>query len=261
MMQFNTGRVAGKRGAVIGAAPSHVARFASFFDAAALMPSAPKTFGHYANLPALGMLGNDTVSDCVVAMAAHRSMYWNAAAGRRVNYSTESILKTYGEATGYNPLVPFSDRGTDMSQFPDYWQKTGILDADGNRHKIDLWVTLELGDWDNFVLACWLFDGCDMGVALPGDAERMFEVGQPWNGANHGAQGDGHGIAAYGINSKADLVVATWGALQAIDRPWWEAYTVWLDCPVSLEALGTKDLSPEGYDRPALLEYARKLRQ
>jgi hypothetical protein len=253
-------RPTGKRGAVFGARPPHAATFAAFFDAANL-PAPPASFGHYKNLGPLGMLANDRLSDCVVAMACHRVMYWAAAAGRQVTFSDASAISTYSEATGYSPIVPFSDQGTDMSAFPDYWQRTGILDAHNNRHRIDLWVTLELGDWDNFIQACWLFDGCDMGVALPSDAESMFAAGHPWWGANHGAQGDGHGVAAYGINSKGSLVLATWGDLQACDRAWWEAYTVWLDCPVSIEALDAKGLSPEGYDRAGLLDYARRLRQ
>ena len=253
-------RIAGKRGALFGAKPAHAAPFSAFFDAA-LLPAPPASFGHYANLPELGMLGNDRLSDCVVAMAAHRLMYWNAAAGRRVEFSEENVIRTYREVSGYNPMIPFSDRGVDMSTFPDYWQRTGVLDAAGERHRIDLWVTLELGNWDNFVLACWLFDGCDMGVGLPQDAEAMFSAGHPWWGPSHGDQGDGHGVAAYGVNSKGSLVIATWGALQAVDRAWWEKYTVWLDCPVSIDALGAKEISPEGYDRAALLAYARKLRQ
>lgn len=253
-------RPAGLRGAKFGARPAHALTFAEVFDPR-ILPTPPASFGHYRRLGPIGMLGNDRLSTCVPAMAAHRVMYWRAGVEDQAIFDDASVVATYREVSPYSPFIPFSDQGTDMSTFPDHWQRVGILDAAGQRHRIDLWVTLEIGDWKNFVLAMWLCDGADLGVALPRDAEAMFSAGKPWHGANHGPQGDGHGIAGFGINSHGDLVVGTWGALQAIDREWWSAYTVWLDAPISIEALDRKGLSPEQYDREAIEFYVRKLRQ
>jgi hypothetical protein len=253
-------RTAGRRGAKFGAAPHHLPTFGAFFDAKQL-PTPPPTFGHYHGLGSnIGMLGNDRTSDCVFAMGAHRSMYWLAPQGIVPHFTDASVVSSYAEMTGYSRWLPWSDRGADMSQFPAWWMKHGILDGAGKRHKCDAAVTLELGNWDQFVLACWLFDGVDIGVALPLDAETMFERGTPWEGAKHGAQGDGHGIAGFGINSKGLLVTGTWGGLQAIDRAWWEAYVVWLDCTFSMEALDAKGLSPEGFDRAGLLGYMARFK-
>jgi hypothetical protein len=251
-------RTAGKRGAKFGSA-AHLPKFSAFFDAAAL-PQPPVAFGHYHDIGSLGMLGNDRLGDCVFAMGAHRSMYWLAPRGIRPYFTDASVSTSYGEMTGYTPFNPFSDQGTDMALFPQWWKNHGILDGSGNRHKCDAYVTLELGNWNEFVLACWLFDGVDIGVALPDDAERTFSRGLPWAGSGHGAQGDGHAIAGFGINRLGLLVAATWGALQGVDRAWWEAYTVWLDCTFSLEALDTKGVSPEGFDRLGLTKYLAGLR-
>ena len=254
-------RPAGRRGAKFGTAASaaRLPRFGAFFDAAEL-PTPPPAFGHYHAMGPLGMLGNDRTGDCVFAMGAHRSMYWLAPKAVQPYFTDASVTTSYGEMTGYTPWNPLSDQGTDMSLFPEWWMKHGILDGSGNRHKCDAYVTLELGNWNQFVLACWLFDGVDIGVALPHDAENMFSRGLPWAGANHGAQGDGHAIAGFGINSKSLLVAGTWGALQGIDRAWWEAYTVWLDCTFSIEALDAKGVSPEGFDRVGLAKYMARLR-
>lgn len=252
-------RKAGRRGATFSSDGAHLPKFGAFFDAAAL-PKPPPSFGHYRGLGALGMLGNDKTSDCVFAMAAHRSMYWLAPQGARPTFTAASVIQSYGEMTGYRWWKPFSDQGTDMTKFPEWWMKHGILDAAGNRHRCDAFVTLELGNWDQFVLAMWLFDGVDIGVALPADAERLFQQGRPWTGIYHGPQGDGHGIAGYGINSAGMLVAATWGDLQAIDRLWWHEYVVWLDCTFSMEALDAKGLSPEGFDRAGLESYMARFR-
>src|SRR5262249_14222720 len=115
-------RTPGMRGAKFGARPSHVLAFTDLFDATAL-PKPPPTFGHYQRLGPLGMMMNDKLSCCVVAMAQHRIMYWRAAAGGKATFNDDVTVANYREVSPYSPFIPFSDQGVDMSTFPDHWQR------------------------------------------------------------------------------------------------------------------------------------------
>lgn len=228
-------------------------KMADFFDISKIV--VPTIFGHYNRLPALGMLGNEYVGCCVEAGAAHHVMYWCAAAGRPIpQFTDDNVYSDYSAATGYNKLNPFSDQGTDMSAWTQYFKKPGIIDAAGVRHTIvDYVVTVEVGNWDKLMLAMYLFDGAGIGVDLPQSAMTQFDAHQPFTIVAGSPSEGGHYMAGFGRNSKQQAVVGTWGDLQGITKEWYERFNDETNAYISLELLDTKTgLTPENYDKTGL---------
>jgi hypothetical protein len=113
------------------------------------LPMPPKVFGHEDLIGAnWEMLGNDHYGDCVWAGAAHETMLWNKEADRTITFSNESVLKDYSAVTGFNKTDPNSDQGIDVEVAASYRRKTGVLDAQGKRHKVIAYLALTTGNPD-----------------------------------------------------------------------------------------------------------------
>jgi hypothetical protein len=141
-------------------------KLANYIDTSVL-PKPPAEFGHERLVTQWGMLGNDNAGCCVWSGAGHEVMLWNREAGKTVNITTTSTLRNYSLVTGYDPNDPSTDQGTDMQAAASYRLKTGLLDADGKRHKIGAYVALKPGDLTELWYATYLFDGVGIGVEFP----------------------------------------------------------------------------------------------
>jgi hypothetical protein len=183
-------------------------KFAMVFNADVL-PTPPKAFGHE-NLMADGNwhgLGNDSVSCCVFAGAAHEHMLWTMVGGQpRSRFTVKDVLSDYSAVTGYDPAKPDSDQGTDMQVAAAYRQKTGILDATGARHKIDAYAALRVGDLDELALATWLFGACGCGFQIPSSAEAQFDAGEPWDIVAGDTTVGGHYVPCLSGDTKISLL-------------------------------------------------------
>ena len=255
-------RKAGKLGKrpVNVAARRQMARFGDFFNAAKL-PTPPALFGNPGLVSDWGMLANDSVGDCVIAGAMHQVMYWNALMGNGTPRFTDAdAIDDYSGATGYVPDNPLTDQGTDMSAFPNYWKNPGLRDAIPNRHVIvDANVSLKVGDWNELLLAAYLFDGVGIGVNLPQSAEDQFNNGQPWTVVSGSSVIGGHYVFGIGPQSPGNVTIVTWGATVPMTRAWYEEYNDETNAYISLEMLNAKGLSAEGYDRAGLENYIASL--
>jgi hypothetical protein len=146
------------------------------------LPTPPKVFGHEALIGAnWEMLGNDQYSDCVWAGAAHETMLWNKEAARTVTFNNQTVLKDYSAVTGFNPKDPNTDQGTDMQVAASYRRKTGVLDANGKRHKVVAYLALPPGNPDQLALAIYLFGATGIGIKFPNTAIDQFNAGKPWD--------------------------------------------------------------------------------
>lgn len=184
-------------------------KLANYLDTSVL-PPLPKEFGHESLVQNWGMLGNDTAGCCVWSGAGHEVMLWNAEAGHPVNITTTSTLKNYSLVTGYDPITGANDNGTDMQKAAAYRQKTGLLDADGNRHKIGAYVALKPGNLTELWYALLLFDGVGIGVEFPSQWMDAFNAGKPWGAVRNPQIEGGHYISGVAKRSAAPKIV-TWG--------------------------------------------------
>lgn len=185
-------------------------KLTNYIDTTAL-PKPPKEFGHERLVTNWGVLGNDTAGCCVWSGAGHEVMLWNREAGKTANITTTSTLHNYSLVTGYNPNDPSTDSGTDMQVAAKYRQKTGLLDADGKRHKIGAYVALNPGDVNELWYATYLFDGVGIGVEFPNQWMDAFNQGKPWDKVRKPSIGGGHYITAPS-KRVGNSIIITWGA-------------------------------------------------
>jgi|ERR1700722_1972994 len=232
-------------------------KFSTYFNAEALPKPPDGPFGHSGLIrkvgTAWGMLGNDQYGCCVLAGAGHETKQWNAERGIAVPIDAANTLSDYSAITGFNPLNPLSDQGTDMVVAADYRKKTGIVDAEGKRHVIDAYLALKVGDLDELYLATWLLGAVGVGITVPASCEAQFRAGTIWTNVPGDPIVGGHYIVCVDRNSKGLPVFVTWGGDQASDEAWYKQNNDEVLGYVSLEALDAKGLSPEQFNRAQLI--------
>lgn len=225
------------------------------------LPTPPATFGHdgLVQYAGWGVLGNDRWGDCYWAGAAHEHMLWTrAGAGPAAAFSEQGVLSDYSAETGFAG-TPETDDGTDLQQGAAYRQKTGIVDASGQRHRIAAYMSLKVGDWDELMLAAWLFGAVGVGVNYPSSADDQFDAFQPWDYVNGVNTQGGHYVPVFGRNHAGCATLVTWGRTQTMTREFYEHYndeSVVYFCP---EYVDKNKLSPEGFDAVALGRYLKEL--
>jgi hypothetical protein len=227
--------------------------FADFVTASKL-PPLPSTFGDENLISATGwgMLGNDSVGDCVLAGGDHETMLWNKARGKTVSFTAANALSDYSAITGYNPDDPSSDQGTDVRTALNYRKKTGLIDSAGHRHKIDGYMALEPGNLSHVKEGAYLFEAVGIGIEFPASAMTQFNKGQPWSVVSGAKIEGGHYIPIVGFDGTY-LYIVTWGKLQKMTVQFFTKYCDEAYALFSLEMLNSSKKSREGFDETALL--------
>lgn len=234
-------------------------KFEDFFDASKL-PRPPEAFGHYRGVDNFHVLGNDKFGNCVWAGAAHEHMLWTSTWGRkRSRFTTRDVLSDYSAVTGFDPSKPETDQGTDVKTAASYRRKTGIVDATGRRHKIDSYVALEIGNVDQLFLAMWLTGASGIGFQLPREARNAFDAQQPWAVPNKAHVEGGHYVSGVGRAESGNIVIVTWGKTQEVTPDFYERFNDETIAYISLEIIGQKNLSPEGFDADGLRMHLKNL--
>ena len=227
-------------------------KFADFFDASKL-PTPPAVFGHQAAVPQFFGLGNDKYGCCVFAGAAHETMIWSLEGGRpRARFTIQDVLSDYSAVTGFDITKPDTDQGTDMQTAASYRRKTGILDATGRRHKIDSYLAMQIGNVDELVLAIWLMGAAGIGLQLPSQAMDAFDVGAVWAVPSKPTIEGGHYVPGVGRDKDGNILVVTWGKVQAMTSEFYARFSDENCAYISLEILNDKNLSPEGFNADGL---------
>lgn len=229
-------------------------RLASYLDTAEL-PPVPALIGNFSAWPQnFRMLANDSVGCCVEAGAAHETMLLKADAGYSVPmFSNSVILKDYQDCgSGYKVGDESTDQGTDVQQYAAYRQNTGILDAAGVRHKINIYTALQVGNVNELALAVYLFGCVGIGVQLPNYAMDQFARFEPWSVQSDNGTAGGHYIPLIGRNSIGNWICVSWGRLQALTPSFISSFMDEGLAFVSQERLNAKGISPQGFDYAGL---------
>lgn len=214
------------------------------------LPTPPKVFGHQGLVGASwGMLGNQNYGDCVWAGAAHETMLWNKEANQTAVFSDVGVLGDYSAVTGFKKGDPNTDQGTDVQVAASYRRKTGVLDANGKRHKVTAYLALSPGNLDQLVLGMYLFGAVGIGFRFPDSAMAQFNAGKPWDVTPGPAPTDGHYVPGVGRDAKGNIIVVTWGKLQLMTPRFYKKYCDEVVAYVSEEMLQPpKEISLEGLD-------------
>lgn len=229
-------------------------KFGAYFSASNL-PAVPAVFGRPWMVRQWGVLANDVFGDCVWAGAAHETMLLRADAGYPAPpFMNSNVLADYSAVTGFDKSKPETDQGTDLQVAAAYRQKTGIMDAAGTRHTIDIYTALHVGDLSQIALAAYLFGAVGIGVNLPSSAEDQFNAAEPWHVVPGDTLTGGHYIPLVGRNSRGDFLVVTWGRLQAVEAAWLQANMDEGIAYVSPDRLNAQGVSPENYSAAQLAD-------
>jgi hypothetical protein len=202
---------------------------------------------------------NDQLGDCAIAGSIEEVRLANALRGVTVNFDDDSALKNYEAIAGYNPDDPASDGGTDVHELYDYRKSTGIVDADGNYHKILAYAGLTPGNWDELLIALSMFDMVGIGIQVPDYCQDQFEAGQPWHleHGRHSIEG-GHYVSACGATDINTAQLYTWGAVGGITSPFYSAYST-VSVVALTDEIFEEGKTPEGLDAAKLAKVLPEL--
>lgn len=189
------------------------------------------------------MFCNNVIGDCAIAGSIEEVRLANAIRGVDVTFTDKTAVENYASITSYqpgpeiegfnddgsaveNPDAPQNptDDGTDVHDLYTYRQTTGLVDADGNTHKIVGYAGLTPGDWDELLIALSLFQMVGIGIKVPDYAETQFEAGQPWHlqRGRHQIVG-GHYIPVVDAANDSEAGLFTWGAHGGITAGFYSA--------------------------------------
>jgi hypothetical protein len=207
-----------------------------------------------------GMLGNDSVGDCVVADDGHQVLLWtaNQPSGKIVVPTTADALAYYSALTGYDGTPgDASDQGCDPVANADYLKATGIT-VGGVVHKVDAWVPVDPSNAAGLKWATHLFGGVKFCVNLPQSAETQFGAGQPWTVlADDGGILGGHDIlnVYYYTDAQGNLwwLPVTWGQTQTTSEPWRAKYLDMAIAVLSKDFVNQQGMDAAGLDYSSLV--------
>ena len=194
---------------------------------------------------ALGMLGNDSVGDCVCAGAFHAQQIWEGdAQGVQTSFSTQDALAMYSSISGYTPNNPNSDVGATLLSGLQYWSKTGL---DG--YKLAAYAQI---DATNVALVqeCIAFFGAVYcGLNVPSSAMTQFDQGQPWSVVSRSRIEGGHCVPLVGYDTAAGtFTCVTWGAYQKLTTDFYQRYFDEAWQPVDEDWVSKSGRTPSGLD-------------
>ncbi|WP_407308123.1 hypothetical protein [Desulfosporosinus sp. SB140] len=212
------------------------------------LPPIPASFGHQSLVSDWGMLGNDTVGDCVIAGSDHEAMLWTAEGSTEASFTVSNAISDYSAITGYNPNDPNTDQGTDVRTALQYRQKTGTIDVSGKRHKIAAYLLLDQSNLLNELLeSAYLFSAVGIGINFPDSAMDQFNNGQPWSVVRGSQIEGGHYIPVVGYDGSY-IYCVTWGQVQKMTVDFLTTYCEEAWAILSQEFINGKGVSPEGFN-------------
>jgi hypothetical protein len=203
------------------------------------LPPTPKVpFGYGTIFNDWGMLGNDDYGDCVFAGRDHETMLFNKLAKHQVAFTRENALSDYSAVTGFDPNDPNTDQGTYPRDAFDYSRTTGLVDVNGQRHKIDAFVQIPPGDF-NLMLACvYTFGAVGIGFEFPNSAMAQFNNNQVWDVVSGARIEGGHYVPIVGTTDPANKATCiTWGKRQQMTKAFYQKYNDESWVPLTKEAL------------------------
>ena len=196
-----------------------------------------------------GMLANDRIGDCVIAMMLHSIEDFHLDAGTPVPAFTDAdAISVYSAITGYNPKDPSSDRGTDENAAMRYWEHSGLKTSDGASHTIVATVAVDPGNLNECRIAIDEFIDLQIGIALPISAQGQTEwtvVGDGKTGNSAPGSWGGHGIPYREYDAETFKCV-TWGAELLLTVPFHQDYAQEAHVVVTKEMLSRSGVGPSG---------------
>lgn len=187
-------------------------QLARYVDDDELLPKVPRSIEWSAGVASWPMYANDRLGDCTCAAVAHMEEAWSANAGRAETPVEHEVIDLYW-ATGPE------DDGRYCLDILNYWQKTGF-----RKERIRAFVQIDPHKREHVALACWMFGGVYVGLALPLSAQAQTDEWKVSHGskAERGSWG-GHCVNLVDYLSHGPVCV-TWGRLMPMTWAFLETY-------------------------------------
>lgn len=196
-----------------------------------------------------GMLANDRIGDCVIAMMLHSIEDFHLDSGTPVpSFTDADAISIYSEITGYNPKDPSSDRGTDENAAMRYWEQPGLKTSPAGSHSIVATVAVDPTNLNECRIAIDEFVDLQIGIALPISAQRQTGwtvVGDGKTGKSAPGSWGGHGIP-YREYDPETFNCVTWGAELLLTVPFHQGYAQEAHVVVTNEMLNKSGVGPSG---------------
>ena len=230
-----------------GCNPSHpgVLMRAMFVPAhLAALPPPPDEYDADGGCNQYRMFLNDTYGDCVVAEFANTILGLTYAThGTPTNIKDSDVKSNYFAQTGGR------DIGLDLASALDYWNKHGLVDANGTLHKPDVYGGVDPNNIEEFNTACYYCDGLDIAISTPSSFMNSDDGDVvDWKGGNPG--GIDHCVRISG-RRKSDgcFKLITWGGIRWATERWILACTgeAWAT-PLIGDRLTPGGVTLEGFD-------------
>lgn len=211
-------------------APSRRLMFSSFAKPSLPEPPAYVHRGKAARPCLSDVYGNDSLSDCTAAGAAHGMGIWRGNAGNNDPAPTyDQVIDFYSATTGYVRGQPQTDQGGDEVSVLNHWRDEGFF-ADGSG-KIAAWVNVDATNAKQVRQAIWLAEFVYFGVELP-DAwvsPMPRTSGFIWDVAGNANPDNGHCFIAgsYDAHSRGPIL-DSWGEFGIIT---WDAIAKYASGP------------------------------
>lgn len=238
------------------------------------LPALPWRFGHANLFPDWGMYGNgpdDTVQpgfggagDCVFAGGDHEHRMINHVVKRTdVPFNGKTAIDDYSACTGYVVGDDSTDNGTDMHDAASYRQHTGLVDANGRRHKIGAYIWLDPKNWQHLLEATYIFGMVGIGFEFPASAWDQFDHGTPWDVvSDDGGIEGGHYVPVMGTPGSGKVGLVTWARRQEMTKAFYEKYNDEALVYITDEELsGSPQHGLHGFDLANLNSYLDALKQ
>ena len=206
------------------------------------------------------MLGNDGAGDCVEASGAHQTMMFTRLGHHVAYFDKGEVLAEYSAVTGYDPSDPNSDQGTNVRDFLSYRRKTGMKDINGNRHKIDAYVSIDPGDWDLMLRCVWTFGAAELGIECQENIFDQFDAGEPLTYDSKAQIIGGHDIPVVASrNPTKEVTAISWGGRLRISKDYYEHRNDETWIPLSFEQMLSSGYNVRHIDKATLDEMLKAL--
>jgi hypothetical protein len=230
----------------------------------------PDEFGHEDLISdGAGMLANgpdDSVFPgfqgcgcCTFSDRGHTCILWNKEGQHPVTITGKETVSDYSALTNYDPQTGENDNGCAILDVLNYALNTGILDADGNRHKIGAFLELDITNIDEVKEAMYIFSDVTVGIQFPDSAMNQFNAGGVviWDVEPNATIDGAHDVPLYGTAkvvgySDGIFYLDTWDKIIGMTLAFFKKYVDEGYVILSPEFLNSQGVSPEGFDLPTL---------
>jgi hypothetical protein len=186
------------------------------------LPTPPAEIDYTVGMnPNFGMMGNDTLGDCVAAACSHgrQVITFNGLHDERTTPDAE-VLDLYSAACGYVPGEPNTDQGCDAGTVVNYWKSPGIPIA-GGANTILGWVEIDPSNEDDLNAAIYECGGMLTTMAILSNV-YVSPLPEVWTyDANNCSVEGEHGVWVTGYTASGQRPFITWGQRCVLDPDYW----------------------------------------